>query len=884
VAAAEPGGHEVIGILSPLVVGTYMSEVIEGVAGAAAAVGARVVAIQTLDLSTDGPEPPVSGAEARPTGGRDYVGYPVGTEALAPHYTLRAAWDLVSGFVVVLKAVEPWYLRAIRDAGKPLVIVSDEPEGCDWPVVLTDNRTGIIEAVSHLVGHGHRRIAFAGSLKQLDIRERREAYREALAMNGIEPDDDLFFDTTDNLEGGGEIAARRMLAAGMPSTAVVAGTDYNALGMMKVLREAGEILPRDQAIVGFDDVAAAAEVQPALSTVHQSARDTARIAANLLLDMLRGREVARGRHLVPATFVPRASCGCVGFDGPANADAFVGLSPRDRLRRRLQRRLLGPDGPTVAESTALDRVVELVADYVERGAVEGGADALAELSQTLHTLNPRSVTVTASMDCLRQYRRDLGQSQDAQQTLDRVERVVSQVGSDLTWFVQDDEERARSELHRSMSLEHQLSMTLLSDGAGDPRSLGWLSRTTARAGCLGLWPAEIGAAGGAGSGLTIAGSYSLEGDPPALPAQVRIEEFPPASLLQDEGWQVGEIAVVLPVKTRSMDLGLLAVVNPVDATQITGHDRLFEQAALLSVAIERTVMTERLRRSNADLATFSHAMAHDLRNPLATITMWASVARSQAASGGDPAAILQMIDQIGEVARFSTDLVGDLLRYAELDRGEEAAELVDLNRALRLALATTRSALADQAAVVDAADLPTVPGRFGQLELVLQNLIENGVKYRGVRPPRLHIDATLEGGIWTLRCRDNGEGVPPMVRDRIFEPFVRGHLSVPGSGLGLATCRRIVEGHGGRIWIESSGAAGTTFAFTLPASPTSKGTAGPSPRLTAGIHPLGGGNPWDPERPAAPGGPGDRAGRGRPGPTRPLPSPAEPGRPTRGRG
>src|ERR1019366_4823378 len=278
--------HPRIGILSPLVAGSYASNLIAGVTTAARASGTRVIAIQTLDLNFGGPEERLTRSRPRGSADGDYLGWPPGTEALVPRFTLRPAWDQVSGFLVVLNAVEPGYPQALRDAGKPVVMLSHEEESFPCPVVSADNRSGIIQAVAHLVEHGHRRIAFAGCLVQSDITERLDAYLEALASHGIEADRDLVFEATDNLEGGGEMAARAMLAAGMPSTAVVAATDYNAPGIMRSLGNAGLVLPGDQAIVGFDDVSAAALAQPTLSTVHQSFEEVARSGATLLLEMI----------------------------------------------------------------------------------------------------------------------------------------------------------------------------------------------------------------------------------------------------------------------------------------------------------------------------------------------------------------------------------------------------------------------------------------------------------------------------------------------------------------------------------------------------------------------------------------------------------------------
>ena len=819
---AKPGEHPRIGILSPLVAGGYANNLIAGVIAATRATGTRVVAIQTLDLAFEGPEQRLTQSRPRGSAEGDYLGWPPGIEALVPHFTARPAWDQVSGFLVVLNAVEPWYLQALRDAGKPVIMLSHAVESFPCPVVRADNRSGIIQAVDHLVDHGHRRIAFAGCLVQTDITERLSAYLEALASHGIEADHDLVFEATDNLEGGGEVAARAMLAAGMPSTAVVAATDYNALGIMRSLREAGLVLPRDQALVGFDDVPAASSSQPTLSTVHQSFEGVSRTAATLLLEMIRGIDVPNGSHLVPTVFMPRESCGCTAAatlsDSGESGSPEDGMA-RDRLLHRLERLLIGGEASTVQQMSALERAV----DAIERGLDVGSkardpvpAD-VAEAASTLHSVNPRWTTISAVVACLQQYQRDLGKRVARGQSAARFQGGITEMAVELSRCVTQAAANARVALNETMTKDHELSVSFLSGTAGDPKSLDWLANTPARAGCLGLWAAAAGGhQGGDGRLLDIAGSYLRGGGKLHLPAQSRMEAFPPDGLLDGIEGRPGELAIVFPTKTATLDLGLLAVVTPLRPAAEFERDRLFENNALLSVSLEREVMTERLRRSNADLATFSHAMAHDLRNPLATIAMWTSVARMRAGPGDDAGPVLQVVDQIKEVADDAMELVSDLLHYAELDRGDTALEPVDLNLAAARVMATIGSSIAQQGALIETGNLPTVPGRPGELQLVLQNLIGNAIKYRSDQPPRVRLDALREGEVWKIRCRDNGQGIPGSTREEVFEPFTRGQTSVPGSGLGLATCRRIVEGHGGRIWIASSGNLGTTVAFTLP--------------------------------------------------------------------
>jgi signal transduction histidine kinase len=404
-----------------------------------------------------------------------------------------------------------------------------------------------------------------------------------------------------------------------------------------------------------------------------------------------------------------------------------------------------------------------------------------------------------------------------------VEMVVEFGGS-----LAKQESHARYALHTAMAQDHDLSMSLVRGAAQDLTSLGWIAHTPARAGCIGMWSTGGKTPAPEERLLTIAGSYLRDGGQLGLPNQVRSEEFPPTALLEDLEWGPGEFAIVLPARTASSDFGLLAMVTSIDFINSPIRDRFFETGALLSLSVEREEMTEKLRRSNADLATFSHAMAHDLRNPLATISMWASVARARAGPGDVAEAMLRIVDQIGEVSAYAGELVSDLLRYAELDGGGGPGKPVDLNLAVERTLATLESTIVEHGAVVETGDLPTVLGNFAEMELVLQNLVENAIKHGGARAPRIRIDAQPQDGAWTVRCRDNGEGIPADLREQIFEPFVRGETGAPGSGLGLATCRRIMEGLGGRIWVDESGAAGTTFALTIPA----RSEKGPDSTLT----------------------------------------------------
>jgi signal transduction histidine kinase len=208
-------------------------------------------------------------------------------------------------------------------------------------------------------------------------------------------------------------------------------------------------------------------------------------------------------------------------------------------------------------------------------------------------------------------------------------------------------------------------------------------------------------------------------------------------------------------------------------------------------------------------------MAHDLRNPLATILMWTSVAPSTVGPDDRAEPVLQMFHRIREVAVYANGLITNLLRYAELDRHPNPTEPVDLDVVVSRAVAGLEAAIAESGAVIRRGALPTVVADPAGLEMVMENLISNAITHRRDVLPQVVIEAAAAGDTWEIRCRDNGTGIPADLGDAVFQPFVRGDASISGSGLGLATCRRIIERLGGRMWVDESSETGTCIAFTL---------------------------------------------------------------------
>ena len=162
-------------------------------------------------------------------------------------------------------------------------------------------------------------------------------------------------------------------------------------------------------------------------------------------------------------------------------------------------------------------------------------------------------------------------------------------------------------------------------------------------------------------------------------------------------------------------------------------------------------------------------------------------------------------------------VLADLLSFTEAGGGAEVIEPVNLDLVLRTVLQNLREAVKESGAVVTHSPLPTVLGRNAHFVQLLQNLIGNAIKYRGTSPPRVQLSAGQRNGEWLIAVADNGQGIAPEYHEQVFGVFKRLHgKEIPGTGIGLAICQRVVERAGGRIWVESEVEQGSKFCFTLP--------------------------------------------------------------------
>lgn len=262
--------------------------------------------------------------------------------------------------------------------------------------------------------------------------------------------------------------------------------------------------------------------------------------------------------------------------------------------------------------------------------------------------------------------------------------------------------------------------------------------------------------------------------------------------------------------TRFWATGVTAAVRD-DASRVVGFLKVIRNQTA------RKKTEDKIQQERSELIQFAAIASHDMKEPLRNVTSYLQLLQRSLGDRleGDAKGYLQVAV---ESARRMHALVDDMLGFARADSEGGTFQLTECNAAFDVAVESLRVAIESSEARVSRGVLPTLIAVPSQLQRLFQNLVGNAVKFRGSAAPIVFVSAERVEAEWIFSVKDNGIGIPADQHERIFEPFKRLHTRTefPGSGLGLAACRRIVELHGGRIWVESEMGNGTTFFVALP--------------------------------------------------------------------
>lgn len=325
---------------------------------------------------------------------------------------------------------------------------------------------------------------------------------------------------------------------------------------------------------------------------------------------------------------------------------------------------------------------------------------------------------------------------------------------------------------------------------------------------------------------------ALEGTPytgdyrDPLTAEPKVATFLPVTIAGRNWVVVAEQPVAdayAPIRRIAWNIAGAAVILALAAVAVViGLWRVSEHNRLLSLKLERRnkalqKTTDELERSNKELEEFAYVASHDLQEPLRMVASYTQLLERRYKGKLDESAD-KFIYYAVDGAKRMQSLIQDLLKYSRVGTQGKPFEAVDFSKVLQQALANLKLAIREENAEVTADPLPTLMADPTQMVQLFQNLIGNAIKFRGKEPPRIHVSAREEKGEWVFSIKDNGIGIDPAYFEKIFQIFQRlpGEKPIAGTGLGLSMCKKILERHEGRIWVESEKGQGATFHFTIP--------------------------------------------------------------------
>ncbi len=733
-------------------------------------------------------------------------------------------WN-TDGLIVVnplFSAARSRYIQDLMAAGHPIVFAAT---GEDGPTVAIDNAGAVRRALSHLMAHGHRQIAFIAGYPDDsggDSGVRLNAFQQTVQGYGLAADPKLIAYGKHGINGGQQ-AMSQILSTGVPFTAVLASNDESAIGAMSVLKAAGFRVPQDIAIIGIDDTFEAMTQVPPLTTFHSSPFRMGYQALELLLDYIEGRRKKLESITIPMQFVVRQSCGCQPDQMP-------------QLIIRNSRVLASRDNALAITSYLAQTTTEIVLAGTQRlspGEVHSRCEHLIEtFIESLHSKKPVLFrlfleetltrvenleddiyvwnTVISSLESGLGLIRKMMSWPEADQ---QPETMVAEARTTITQHMQRQYRRLL--IHQIWNADQvgQLNARLLT-ALDEAQVYEILASYLPQVGIQHVGVAFFEAEDNDPVAWSWLRKVSKHGSELRFPSR----QFPPPNLYV-EPYRL----LLLPMTSREEMPGFVAF----DAAdlEICAHIvwQLVTFLKVVRLYREATQGRQLAEEANRLKSRFLSTVSHELRTPLNLIVGLSEMLLQEEKDDGSKTG--RDLKRIHASAQHLDGLIRDVLDLAHNEMGELklVCEPLDLADVLKVVASVGEQLVQDKGLewqVFIPEDLPNVWGDRTRLRQVALNLISNAVKFTAQGQVTLRVSATNE--TVTIEVSDTGLGIMPEEQTVIFDEFRQSErttaLGYGGLGLGLAICKRLVELHGGNIGVHSSGeeSAGSTFYFTLP--------------------------------------------------------------------
>lgn len=726
------------------------------------------------------------------------------------------------------------YVRELVKAGQRIVFIG---AALDRPAIAIDNYGGIQRAVTHLVEHDHRRIAFiAGSPNDLDgdSGERLQAYRAALEAHGIDADPALIAYGL-HIVDGARLAMQQILDEGVPFTAVLGSSDECAIGAMQVLRERGYRIPKDVAVIGFDDGSEAIVQDPPLTSVHSPTFERGFRALELMLEYVEGKRHEPALLTIPARLVIRQSCGCLVQDSGQIGSHFSPNWPSD------QAKVWNEDGLShrMAESVfnsarflSREEVRAFCQDLVRAYHLGLEKKDQQEFQHTLEKILQRTEAAgddahiwLVGIATLRKILPSLLKA-DEPDLREQMEMALFRASERINEVMQQTHQRFLAEQQRTTDCMSSLTSHLFAT-LDENQIFNVLAERLPELGiphaAIVFYEAEEGDPFAWSIIRTIPGQWDT-------PHRFPTREFPPSKIYPPgEPYSLALIPLVIRralsgfVAFETSRLDLYGVI--VQQLQLA-----FSSARLYREASDGRRLAEEGRRlaeaANQMKSRFLSTVSHELRTPLTVISALSADLLDQIQSEAPlPSLYRDYIDKIHTSTQHLDGLIRDVLDLAQNQQGQLklVCEPLDLMEVLK-SVAVVGEQLAHQKGLSwgleIVGELPKVWGDRTRLRQVLLNLINNAIKFTSQGEVRVR--AATDAGKVIITVSDTGLGIPQEEQATIFDEFRQSERTARrgygGLGLGLAISKRLIEMHGGEISVQSTGEekAGSHFFITLP--------------------------------------------------------------------